>query len=330
MPHLKPLFAMCLFVLLSSPALGQDTANPLGETGVVYTMRFQVLDRGSQQVRNALVEVYNFSGMKIMTAMSNGEGRVSFRMMPGTYTIAVRGTDIEDTKVDFRVEVYDGDRFEQITVARRATPGAQPPPSGIVTAAMANIPDKARAEFTKAQAKLQQRDFPAAKEHFEKATRAYPRYAEAFNGIGIAELRMKNMEGAEASFQKAIAADDQHPTAYLNLGKLYILQRNAAKALPFLQKAASLEPRDPEAQAQLSFAQFATGDCKAALATAARVHSGPHKQGELAHMVAGTCHEAAGDLAGAKAEYELYLAEAPQGTQAAQAKAALQHLKGSK
>jgi hypothetical protein len=84
------------------------------------------------------------------------------------------------------------------------------------------------------------------------------------------------------------------------------------------------------AQAQLSFAQFATGDCKAALATSARVHGGPHKQGELVHLVAGTCYEAEGHRAAAKAEYELYLSEAPQGPQAAQAKSALANLKAQK
>src|SRR5262249_24429259 len=109
-----------------------------------------------------------------------------------------------------------------------------------------------------------------------------------------------------------------------------ILQRNAAKALPFLQKTTALDPQNAEAQAHLSFAQYATGDCNAALATAARVHSGPHKHGELVHLVAGACREAAGDPTRAKAEYELYLAEAPQGPQAPQAKAALEHLSGPK
>ena len=323
---------LLLFVAILSittTTVAQETGNPLGERGNVYTMRFQITDRSSQPVRNVIVDIYSFSGMKLMTAMSGAEGRVAFRMTPGTYTITARGTDIHDTKIDFRVEQYDGDRFEQITVDRRTGPIASAP-VGTVTAATAAIPDKARSEFAKANAKLQQKDYAAAKEHFEKATRAYPHYAEAFNGIGIAELRLKDVEAAEAAFQQAITADDQHPTGYLNLGKLYILQRDAAKALPFLQKTTTLDPRNLEALAQLSFAQFATGDCKAALATAARVHSGPHKQGELAHLVAGTCHEAAGDLEKARSDYELYLSEAPQGPQAAQARAGLERLKSPK
>jgi Flp pilus assembly protein TadD len=250
-------------------------------------------------------------------------------MGPGTYTISVRGNDIQDTKIDFRVEIFDGNRFEQINVERRSGNSASAP-AGVVTAASAAIPDKARAEFVKGDEKLKQKDYAAAKGYFEKATRAYAHYAEAFNGIGIAELHLKNGAAAETAFQNAIAADDQHPTAYLNLGKLYILGRDAAKAMPFLQKAVSLDPRDAEAQAQLSFAQFATGDCTSALTTAAHVHTMAHKQGELAHLVAGACYESAGNASKARAEYELYLAEAPQGPQADQAKAGLQRLKGSK
>jgi Flp pilus assembly protein TadD len=321
-----------IFVVLSFAmqlAVAQVADNPMGDRGVAYTMSFQVIDRSSQPVKNAIVDVYGFSGSRLMGAMTSSEGRVMFRVTPGTYIISVKGNDIEDAKADFRVERYDGDRFEQITVSRKTLSGATAP-SGVITAAMAAVPDKARSEFAKGEAKLQQKDFAAAKQYFEKATKIYPHYAVAFNGIGIAELRTKNIDAAAAAFQNAITADDQHPTAYLNLGKLYILQRDAVKALPFLQRAVALNPRDPEAQAQLSFAQFATGDCPSALATAARVHTAPHKQGELVHLVAGTCYEAAGVSNKARTEYELYLAEAPEGPQAAQAKAALDRLNGPK
>jgi tetratricopeptide (TPR) repeat protein len=318
-----------IWLLLVSRVLAQIADNPMGDRGVAYTMSFQVIDRASQPVKNAIVDVYSFSGSRLMGAMTSSEGRVMFRMTPGTYVITVKGNDIEDAKTDFRVERYDGDRFEQIAVNR--TPrNHETAPSGVITAAMAAIPEKARSEVAKGEAKLLQKDYTQAKEHFKKATRMYPSYAGAFNGIGVVELRLKNIAAAEAAFQQAITADDQHPTGYLNLGKLYILQRDAAKALPFLQKTTTLDPRNLEALAQLSFAQFATGDCKAALATAARVHSGPHKQGELAHLVAGTCHEAAGDAEKARSEYELYLSEAPQGPQAAQARTALERLRAPK
>jgi len=319
-----------LLLLLAANACAQETVGPVtGNARISYSIRLQIVDAASQPVHNAVVDVYNFNGSRVMGTNTNAEGRVVFRMSPGSYVINIKGNDIEDARVDFRVETYDGDRYEQITVKRKAVTGAAAP-SGVITAAMAAVPEKARSEFTKGEAKLQQKDFAAAREYFEKATRIYPHYAVAFNGIGIAALRTQDFAGSEAAFQKAIAADDQHPTAYLNLGKLYLLERDAAKALPFLQRSVALNPRDPEAQAQLSFAQFATGDCSSALTTAARVHAAPHKQGELVHLVAGTCYEVSGVLNKARSEYELYLTEAPEGPQAAQAKAALDRLKGSK
>ena len=154
-------FTMCTW-LFATVAAAQDTANPLGESTVVYTMRFQVVDRAMRPVRNALVDLYNFSGVKAMTAMTNAEGRVSFRMGPGTYTLSVRGNDIQDAKVDFRVEIFDGDRFEQISVERRSATGASAP-TGVVTAASAAIPDKARTEFVKGDEKLKRKDYAAAK-----------------------------------------------------------------------------------------------------------------------------------------------------------------------
>ena len=319
-----------LLGLLSAFLVAQEPVGPLtGNTRTAYSMRFQVVDRGSQPVNNAVVDVYNFNGSRVMGSNTNLEGRVVFRMSPGSYVISVKGNDIEDARIDFRVESYDGDRFEQITVARKKAAGVAAP-SGVITAAMAAVPEKARAEFAKGEVKLQQKEYAAAKEYFERATHIYPHYAVAFNGIGIADLRSNHPDAAETAFQKAIAADEQHPTGYLNLGKLYLLQRDAAKALAFLQKAATLAPRDAEAQAQLSFAQFATGDCKSALASAARAHAAGTKQGELGHLVAGTCYEASGDVEKARSEYQLYLTEAPNGRQAAQAKAGLDRVQRPK
>lgn len=319
-----------LLLLLTFCAGAQEPVGPIGgNTRTAYSIRFQIVDRSSQPINNAVVDVYNFNGSRVMGNSTNLEGRVVFRMSPGSYVISVKGNDIEDARVDFRVETYDGDRFEQITVARKRSVGTAAP-TGVVTAAMAAVPERAKSEFAKGEAKLREKEYDAAKEYFEKATRIYPHYAVAFNGIGIAELRSNRPDEAEAAFQKAIAADEQHPTGYLNLGKLYLLQQNAEKALEFLQKAATLAPRDAEAQAQLSFAQFATGDCKSALASAARAHASGIKQGELGHLVAGACYESSGDTDKARAEYQLYLAEAPNGPQAGQAKAGLDRVQRPK
>ena len=51
---------------------------------------------------------------------------------------------------------HDGDRFEQITVARKQVVGIAAP-TGVITAAMAAVPDKARSEFAKGEAKLREK-----------------------------------------------------------------------------------------------------------------------------------------------------------------------------
>lgn len=314
--------------LLCVRASAQITSNPLGDSGVAYNIQFQVLDQGSQPVKNVLFDLLNFSGVKVMGAMTNSEGRVIFRISPGTYVLALKGNDIEDARFDFRVEQADGDRIEQLTVRRKN--GVSALPGGLTTAATLAVPSRAKVEFQKGSAALAGKDYEKARAFFDKAIALYPHYAEAQNGLGIVSLRTGRPDEARAHFKLAIDADNQHPTAYLNLARMYLIEQNAPAALPLLKKSVALNPSDAEALSQLSFAQFASGDCPSAIATAASAHAIPHHGAEFAHFVAGLCYASQKDPARAESEFNVYLKEAPSGPYAPKVRAALQELHASR
>ncbi len=295
---------------------------------IVEVVTYTVADENNQPVSGATVDALQFSGSKLTSAITNSEGRVKIGFPAGTFTIRVTGPNIEERRIEERIDglnatsQFIADRPASITV-RLKTPGAKPP-AGFTTAASLQIPSKAREEYDKGMAAAQAKKFEEAKKYFAKAASIYPRYAEAFNGIGLAELRLNQVAAAKSDFQKAIDADPEHPTAYLQLGKIALMQdRDAAAAEPLLERAQKITPQDPDLLSNLCFAKFALSKFDEAIAIAKAVHSRPHPGFALPHFVAGAAYEAKSDVAAARQEYQTYLEEAPKGTHADRVKAAL-------
>jgi tetratricopeptide (TPR) repeat protein len=298
---------------------------------ILEVVTYTVTDESNQPISGAMVEALQFSGSKFVSAITNSEGRVKIGFPAGTFTIRVTGANIEERRVEERIDglnatqQFIADRPATIVV-RLKNPGAKPP-AGFTTAASLQIPAKARGEYEKGMAAAQAKKYEEAKKYFSRATAIYPKYAEAFNGIGLAELRMNQVAAAKQDFQRAVDADPEHPTAYVQLGKLALTQeQDAAAAEPLLERAQKITPQDPELLSSLCFAKFALSKFDEAIAIAKTIHSRQHQGYPLAHFVAGAAYEAKSEIVEARQQYQTYLEEAPKGPHADRVKAALEAL----
>ena len=100
---------------------------------------------------------------------------------------------------------------------------------------------------------FQQQKYDEAIVSYDKAIKAEPRAAAAYNMMGMAyrfkynqlgvpELRQKEM----AAFQKAIEIDPKNWVAMINLATDYYADGQKAKAAPLFKKALELNPNHPE------------------------------------------------------------------------------------
>lgn len=100
---------------------------------------------------------------------------------------------------------------------------------------------------------FQQQKYDEAIVSYEKAIKAEPRAAAAYNMLGMAyrfkynrlrapELRQKEM----AAFQKAIEIDPKNWVAMINLATTYYTDGQKDKAAPLFKKALELKPDHPE------------------------------------------------------------------------------------
>jgi Flp pilus assembly protein TadD len=136
-------------------------------------------------------------------------------------------------------------------------PGGDGPTTSTVDARVAAIPPESKREFETGQKKVNNNDFTAAIPHFEKAISLYPKYAEAYQLLGVAQMQTNQIPQAESSLVKALEIEDRMPRVQYLLGMLYARTNRVDLAERPFTRFADLEPQNPEASFELARVYFA-------------------------------------------------------------------------
>ena len=91
------------------------------------------------------------------------------------------------------------------------------------------VPDAAKKEFSLGSKEMDKKNWEEAKGHFQKAIDTFPKYAEAFNNLAMAEIQLKDGKGAVEAFRSATQIDPTIPQANLYLGQFITRTRNTRK-----------------------------------------------------------------------------------------------------
>ena len=88
----------------------------------------------------------------------------------------------------------------------------------------------------------QQSDTAVAEREFEKAVRIYPKYADAWLGLGRARQRRQMEDGAREAFLKAVESDSRLVEAIIELGMIASHRHQWPEAAQYLDRALQLNP----------------------------------------------------------------------------------------
>jgi len=189
-------------------------------------------------------------------------------------------------------------------------------------------PEAARQECEMGSKEAEQKHWEEAKDHFQKAIVAFPKYAEAFNNLGQVKIQLKDGKGAVEAFRSATQIDPTLQQANLYLGQFYYENTQYKEAEPYLLRSAADQPKSAQILTALANVQLQNGETDLALANARKVPSLPNpRQFAISHLiVAQALTGKAHDDEVAK-EYEEYLKEAPDSPLAPRVKDALAKLK---
>ena len=163
--------------------------------------------------------------------LSRDDGRIETLFTDNKGKFLITGDLVRDADYIIRVE-GDGRSFASTTVTFRtfrnivtyvpvflnALEASKRVSSGVVNAKELNVPAEAKQNYQDAMDALARGDSTGAVDHLKKAISIYPKYARAFNDLGVIYLQTGRLTDAAATFRQALKIDDSFVYPRLNLG----------------------------------------------------------------------------------------------------------------
>ena len=320
--------ALALAFFSAASAAQQPTTMSTGSSGGVSTIRVHVsYQQNHQAAASVVVELLSTNGGVVDMRTTDGNGSVTFeKVTSGRYRVRVSSGDIETTTSDL-IEAggsIGGPYVTENLSVRLTNPGNEAHGAGIVVI----VPEAAEKEFKLGSKAMDKKNWEEAKDHFQKATVAFPKYAEAFNNLAQVEIQLNDGKGAVEAFRSATQIDPTLPRANLYLGQFYYENHQYKDAEPYLVHSAADQPENAQIVTILANTELQNGETDLALTNARKVPSLPNaKQFAISHLIVAQALTAKGKDDEIAKEYDEYLKEAPDSPLAPRVKDALAKLK---
>ena len=268
----------------------------------------KVTDVKGQAVEGAVVLIEQpSSGRKYETKTNKNGEYTQVGLIAGAYTVTVTKEGVGSAKGNINVR------------------GGRVPANFVVGVAAVSAGEGMSKIFGEGVALSASGDFDGAIAKFMEALKTNPQCADCYYNIGVANAGKKDYAQAEEAYRKSI---EQKPSAdaYNGLASVYTAQRKVDEAAEAGKKAAELSAAagggaaSPDATYNQGVILWNAGKIPEAKVLFEQVIAASPDHAE-AHYQLGMALVNEGNLKGAGAEFETYLKLAPNGPNAAQAKA---------
>jgi tetratricopeptide (TPR) repeat protein len=321
---LRAVLSILLTTLVAIAAQAQRDFDPL--SGSSFEISGEVRSASNKTLDNVLVRVETVTGVLVDQTTTDGMGKFRFsRLSPGQYRVVAnspgRGT---------QAQAVDLARSSpRINVVLQLVPQQPTFRSGdIVGVIDARVPSEAKAALEKGRAALAEQKRDIATSYFEKATKIFPDYYEAYMLLGQQHMDASNWQKAEDSFRQAVRINPKAVMALVSLGEAYRRQQKYSEAQKPLEDALRLDNNSWQGNFTLGRIHWELNDiAKAGKYIARTIELEPNVA--EAHLLAGNIFIRAGLPTNALVEYEEYLRLAPTGEFAAQVHVLVEKLKKS-
>jgi tetratricopeptide (TPR) repeat protein len=238
----------------------------------------------------------------------------------GNYHLVVSGQGIEETDSEmFEVDNRRTGQYQYVSVKRtKSDDHTNSNLSGTPTvgASDLNIPQNAAKEFDKASEFMAKQDWKKAIERLNKALAIYPKYAAAYNNLGVVYAHMDDRPREREALQKAVGLNDHLAAAFVNLAKMAIADHDMPQAETLLDKATAADPDNSQTLILLANVQLLDLKYDQAIATSRKIHLLAKDSHALCHYISARAFEHENRPADAVAEFQTFLQEEPVGDRA--------------
>lgn len=224
------LFAIIGLLLLPVAVLAQGGRASTGTNGINTIKGYIFFPSGRRAEGQIVVKLQSYNSGEI-TVVPDSSGAFSFtQLAPGNYTVVVNaGDDYEIAREnvyfdsDVNLSRVGGARIPQtpqsntVMIHLQLKPGVHVKP-GVVNAALAEVPEKARKLFEQGVEEARAGDAQKAADSLKDAVALYPNFPLALNELGVQYLKLGQTKKAIDTLKEAVRLG---PDAYgprLNLG----------------------------------------------------------------------------------------------------------------
>lgn len=281
------------------------STQPVQSSGKNYEIRVRVMGQAGNTIQEQSpssegVVTFNLAGIIIRQSDK-------VRFFPA-YTLRILGDGIEEQTIE---NVQPGMADRTVTVELHRKGEKRPGGGGLVSASSLKLPRGAEKEFQKGQKELAKNKLPEARTAFERAVKIYPKYDQAYNGLGVVLMKQGDAAAGRKAFEQAVAANDKFAPGYVNLARVQAIDKNYDAAAASLSRSLSLEPLNAEALSLLCQYDVIREKYDEVPALAQKMHSVPHDGEALGHFAAGNALEHLNRPTDAIYEYMLFMQEDP-------------------
>lgn len=223
---------------------------------------------GAEQVmQDASSDDYGMSSMpgQPPSSMGMGMGMPSSGGFGGTPNLF--GCELKAVAAGFRSSVIELATFrtEEPIVGKIVLERMERVQGTMISATSAAAPKDAQKAYKKGMDLAKKGKFDEAQQHFTAAVNQYPRYADAWLQVGRLYLRQNQVDAAKNAFQRAIAADPKFVAPYVSLASIEAVHQNWQEAARLSDQAITLDPIDfPNGYFYNSVANYNLGHMDAA------------------------------------------------------------------
>ena len=261
----------------------------------------------------------------VVIAQDTRSGFVQLEVAAGLHRLTITGPEIET----YFTELTIGNTptwSETIQIQRKRTSLVRKQSAESVAAVRLKIPGKAKDEYHKAEKALKKNDTASAKLHLKQAIALYADYDLAYFELAKLEMAGGDRGAAKADFEHAVKLNDNFGEAQRELAKILLADKDYINAEPALLAALRSDPADLWTLSFTALTELELGKYSEAIACASRVHEKQHQGYASVHLIAAQSLESLGRVQEARGEYQQYLSEDPNGSNAARARQGLARL----
>jgi tetratricopeptide (TPR) repeat protein len=328
-----------LFVF-SVAALGQGSGRDSTGTGGSHVIQGKIFSPSGRRADGTIQIKLQSNNSGEISTIADSNGSFTFTSLaPGNYTvIVIAGDDYEiaregvtiDSDLNLArsgVSMNSGTRRYTVMITLQPKARANRTMASVVNAALAEVPENARALYEKGMELAKAGDSLRAIDNLKAALSLYPKFPLALNELGVQYLRLRQANKAVEPLRSALRLSPDAFTPKLNLGIALLETRQFAEAETQLREALRNNPSIPTAHMYLGLTLAGLQNGAEAEKELRQAIDLSGNQLGLAHYYLGGLYWQRRDYHHAADELETYLRLAPNAQEAERVRATIKELR---